>query len=126
MRNVQPPPPELPEPPGHLLQLDPERYRNVVEMSLKDHPGDALKAAYMAWRTWQFEAQRWQAEHGLVRGMAGWKLQLGPGQPPEGWVGREYGLSADGPETLCPRNCQTHAYYDYLREAKRQLWKRAS
>ena len=123
VRNVQPPPPVLPEPPEHLRALDPERYREIVEMSLEDHPGDALKAAFMVWRTWQFEAQRWQAEHGVVRGVKGWQLQLGPGRPPEAWVCNEYGLTGDAPESPCRPDCRTHAYYGYLREAKRQLWK---
>ena len=93
-------------------------------MSLEDHPGDALKAAFMVWRTWQFEAHRWQAGHGLVRGVKGWRLQLGPGGPPEAWVCREYGLAGDAVESPCPRGCRTHAYYGYLREARRQLQKR--
>jgi hypothetical protein len=101
--------------------MEPERYREIVEMSLEDHPKDAWTAAFGVWRTWQFEAQRWQAEQGLVRGVKGWRMQLGPGRPPMAWVCGEFGLSGEQQDTMCPRNCRTHAYYSYLSEAKRRL-----
>lgn len=116
MRPVAEDPVELPEPPEHLLQLDPERYREVAKLSLKDHPGDAWCAAFMMWRVWQVEAQRWQAEHGLVWGMKGYDNQLAPGRPPMAWVCAEFALSGDRPDTACPEDCRTHRLYREMYE----------
>lgn len=111
MRREEPEPQDLPDPPEHLLKLDPERYRAVAERSLKDHRGDAWVAAFMMWRVWQHETQAWLAEHGLVWGMKGFKKQIGPGRPPLGWVRDEYGLPMEDPSTTCPENCTTHRLY---------------
>lgn len=122
MRWEEPEQEALPDPPEHLLKLNPERYRAVAEQSLKDHPRDAWVAAFMMWRTWQFETQAWLAEHGLVWGMQGFKKQIVSGRPPLawvideyrpplGWVRNEYGLPLEDPNTPCPEDCTTHRVY---------------
>lgn len=107
MRRLQPEP-SSEKPPGHLLELDPERYRQVAKLSLREHPGDGWCAAFMVWRCWQQEAQAWQAERGVVWGVKGWRTQLGPGRPPLGWVREEFGLPLESRDTPCGPNCRIH------------------
>lgn len=61
------------------------------------------------WRAWQHEAQDWQAERGVVRGVKDWQRQLGPGRPPMAWVCAEFALTVNEDSTLCPADCRTHA-----------------
>ena len=109
MRRLARPVPGADEIPGRLRELDPEGYRSTAVQSLRDHPGDVWCAAVSVWRDWQHEAQDWQAERGIVRGVKGYKRQLGPGQPPLAWVCDEFALSANETSTPCLPACHTHA-----------------
>lgn len=107
MRRLQPKP-STEQPPEHLREFAPGRYRQTAVQSLRDHPGDVQCAAMSVWRTWQHEAQDWQAEHGIVHGAKGFKRQLGPGRPPVAWVCDEFVLKANEDATACPPVCDTH------------------
>jgi hypothetical protein len=96
------------EPPTHLRELDPERYRDVARSALADHPGDAWCAAVAVWRAWQDEAIAWQAERGIVWRVKGFKKQLGPGRPPTAWVREEFALPFNEESSACPPRCGTH------------------
>lgn len=108
MRRLQPKP-STGEPPEHLRELDPGRYRQTAVQSLRDHPGDVWCAAVSVWRAWQDEAIEWQADRGIVHGVKGWKAQLGPGRPPVAWVCEEFVLPFSEESTACPPHCRAHA-----------------
>jgi hypothetical protein len=95
-------------PPAHLQEFDPDRYRKTALQSLRDHPGDVWCAAMSVWRKWQHECQEWQAERGIVRGVKGYRRQLGPGRPPLAWVCDEFALPVNEETTQCGARCRVH------------------
>ncbi|WP_151478878.1 hypothetical protein [Streptomyces albicerus] len=109
MRRLQPEP-STDEIPEHLREFDPERYRQTAAQSLREHPGDVWCAAVSVWRAWQHEAQAWQAERAIVRGVKGFRKQLGPGRPPMGWVCDEFALTVNEDSTACSPRCRTHEH----------------
>lgn len=108
MRRREPERVDIDKVPERLRQLDPERYREVALQALVDHPGDGWAAALAVWRHWQDDCIAWQAERGIVRGVKGWRKQLGPGRPPMAWVAAEFDVSFEGVDAVCPPNCRTH------------------
>lgn len=76
--------------PAHVLELQPDRYRDVAARYLEEHPDDTFRAAMAVWRAFLVERQTWLRDHGVPRRVDG-RDRFGTPRPPVAWVRETFG-----------------------------------